>query len=474
MLSLRQALQQEGVASLRDLAAQAGIHRGPIRFRTRPCPLSLIWYNTAMKPVEVPYTLGSGAQPEHAYHGLCPDLDARDTDLDCQTANRDELVRRILDSGADAVGLCELFDDDVRGHFVDATSAIYHPVWGPDELGDDLQESGLLLLTRLPVLESHRFVFPHASFPDGLASKGILHVRLQLDDPEATPCDLVFTHLQNGDWDVNKKQCSDVGWFAAATSSIHQPCLLAGDWNNKDTHPNYEEMLARAQSPADLWLLADPNGKGSREGATLGLSDFEGRPAKDSPERVDYLFARRGHRKVAVPDRVTVERWRRGGRLDVSDHFGLRADFSRCLEVTSEAEGSLSRVEGRIVRFRALRETSGVGSDEICITLVLRGADGASESTSLTEGDMDSGDSRDAPHHDPAVLMGHPGESLTLLLDMSEKDVIGDDDVLSNAELHIPLQDLLAGAGHPVLYTLPRLTGDGADYAVEVEITAKL
>ncbi|KNE64493.1 hypothetical protein AMAG_19171 [Allomyces macrogynus ATCC 38327] len=111
--------------------------------------------------------------------------------------SRTELFTRLAPEHYDVMCLQEVFDPALR----DSIKSMAHRfdysycVDGPTtSLG---LTSGLLVLSKFPILESHKHLFYHgASTTDPLATKGLLAIKLQL--PHGDPLTVVSVHLQGG------------------------------------------------------------------------------------------------------------------------------------------------------------------------------------------------------------------------------------------------------------------------------------
>lgn len=481
MLSLRQALKCSGsnTPSVQGMREALGLHRGEIRLRRRSFPLTLIAYNTAL--------LHTGFYMD-SFGELVHEIERRERQ---KKKNTRAFIQYILESDADIIALGEVFDDDERDSIKKAVEGHYSTIRGPKSVRDDItfKGSGLLLLTRLPVIDEHRFAFSHVAGGvgegDEWAAKGVLHVRVKLDDGRHTPCDICLTHTQSeygharaSTWRALRAQLSDVGWFTLANRNSHWPAFIVGDLNvDGGNSEKYAEMMERLHHPVDLW-------KAMHEDAP-GFTFADGNTFKGSPrsggKRLDYALQHAGARLIPLPSSVDILRWRRGDR-DISDHFGLRVVYEEALEIVPSVDGSIRAVEARIRRLRALRETASDGwgylhdsheSDEVKLTLKLRDAHGREDKTKTSRSGIDTGETVEPKSHASARLPHDPGAHIDVHLRGKEIDDITSDDNMGSSSLRISREDLLLSGGKPIQRVMPRLARAGGDYAVEIEIRAE-
>jgi endonuclease/exonuclease/phosphatase family metal-dependent hydrolase len=205
-------------------------------------------------------------------------------------------------AGYDLVGLCEVFDDGYRQILLDAAqrspSAGFHVLWTPKPPGRSFANSGLLLLSRFPIVETHAITYTHASRflthgfrADAFAAKGALHARLLVSERGQMLVDCFLTHLESRSDAARARQLEDLARFIAEHGSPQRPAVLFGDLNvpadPADDVPRpgspYARLLAALGTShlswADVWPAA---GIG-----TAGTSDPL---ADDGARRIDYIF----------------------------------------------------------------------------------------------------------------------------------------------------------------------------------------
>ncbi len=245
----------------------------------------------------------------------------------------------------DIVGLNETFDDapreivmnQLRQAWGDDAHFVVHP--RPDEKRFN---GGLLIATRLPILESHFLHYSQASSPqkygllaDGFAAKGVLHGRIarSKDSSKDDYLDLFITHLEARDSSIRETQYPELAEFIKKFGDSSHPCLLMGDMNTrgnadaqKDSNSQYTRMLkiynsSRAsQFPfLDLWPQLRGDAPGGTDDPEKGEED----------ERIDYVFF---SNSPSAPHQLKPDSVRTNPFLDfeivaLSDHSAVEADF---------------------------------------------------------------------------------------------------------------------------------------------------
>ena len=117
-----------------------------------------------------------------------------------------EIGKKLADY--DIVGLCEVFDPQHSQKLYDAaqtaTNDAFHIACGPKRIGVHLIGSGLAILSRFPVEESHTVSYTEASRfvdsgfkADGFAAKGAVHARIRINDKPPSYLDCFLTHLES-------------------------------------------------------------------------------------------------------------------------------------------------------------------------------------------------------------------------------------------------------------------------------------
>jgi endonuclease/exonuclease/phosphatase family metal-dependent hydrolase len=200
---------------------------------------------------------------------------------DGQSAQRAKAAARLIArSGADVVCLNEAF---LRGDQVLSEIVETHPhraeLTGRASILTPLG-SGLRVASRVPLAEAPRGVFFRSrAGHDKFASKGVLHVRLDLGG-----LDLFVTHMQAGcspaEQASRERQAAEAGAFVRAASG-GRPFILAGDLNMSPcatVSPHCateEDAKCRARAFGELCREAGVRGEAA------GVSGREEQPAHE-------------------------------------------------------------------------------------------------------------------------------------------------------------------------------------------------
>ena len=196
---------------------------------------------------------------------------------------------------ADVVVCQEMWSNHVRNIFYTLVQEKYPYMYADNSWGKFLlgMHSGLMLISKYPIVRSGIHHFEHYRGPEHFAKKGVLGVELQVGNF----CVCVFTtHLQAGSggplfewWDKNELPTNIISGLEAR--EIRQfidhfagdiPCLLAGDFNidvNDSPPTEYENCLKALQ-----------NARNTYEGDSQ-LGSTWNDDGKQSSERIDHIFA---------------------------------------------------------------------------------------------------------------------------------------------------------------------------------------
>ena len=245
--------------------------------------------------------------------------------------NMEDIARHLNDAAYDVVFLQEAFlsaealeipGGDLRERLRRAVSGRYpYQALGPKG-GIAQWDSGLLILSRFPILERHTHEYEDGvGIPDNYVNKGILHARIQIGTERYQSIDVFTTHTQSGD--DNDDKVTRGGQFVEARRFIdrHRGTLewvLAGDLNvpgvlqtpNYDAialpqrervyteqQDEYSRMMATLGKPRDLWtefstVACTPNDRlPCDRGYTASVrgNDFRGEPYARG-NRLDYFL----------------------------------------------------------------------------------------------------------------------------------------------------------------------------------------
>jgi endonuclease/exonuclease/phosphatase family metal-dependent hydrolase len=264
-----------------------------------------------------------------------------------QPEYRAEKIGRWLAS-YDLVGLCEVFDDGYRQILLDAAQRSPPPafqvLWTPKPLGRAFANSGLLLLSRFPIVEQHEITYAHASRfltygfrADAFAAKGALHARLLVNERRQVQVDCFLTHLESRSEAARARQLDDLAKFIAEHGSPQRPAILFGDLNvpadpagdEPRTGSPYARLLAALGMSGlawgDVWPVC-----GAGAG---GTSDPQ---ADEGGKRIDYVFL-----SPLKPPASSAWRPTAAGALRLPDNEVAQGSLSDHAAVELEAELSL-------------------------------------------------------------------------------------------------------------------------------------
>jgi endonuclease/exonuclease/phosphatase family metal-dependent hydrolase len=175
------------------------------------------------------------------------------------------------------------------------------------------QQSGLMTLSRFPIIGGKFYPFSRAAFPDKFVNKGILKVTVQLSDGQVL--NIWNVHLQDGGPPaVRLSQVRElVAWVKAANDGQIAD-VVGGDFNCTPDSSLYRE-LSDALGPTVQELSGD-----------APFVTWDGLSAKPgSGETLDHIFVRRStpFQSVRADTHAAFSAGRPEDRL--SDHFGVEA-----------------------------------------------------------------------------------------------------------------------------------------------------
>ncbi len=208
---------------------------------------------------------------------------------------------------------------------------------GPD-LSNPLSDGGLLVLSKHAILQHHQLVYSNCAGADCLANKGVIHIRVQ--PPSAlTPYDIFYSHTQNieesGGQAALYSQLTQMYQLIAQTADPDHPTIVLGDLIIPAEMSNhYAQLLSRLHDPVDLWAAA---GHAVAIGFTLTATNNFYQNDEDNPQqnqRLDYILMRAGRKVIPIVASMGILAFTRNGRF-ISDHFGLRAVFGECAQVSA-------------------------------------------------------------------------------------------------------------------------------------------
>ncbi|MCC7442453.1 MAG: sphingomyelin phosphodiesterase [Bdellovibrionales bacterium] len=255
-----------------------------------------------------------------------------------------EIARRLVDTGADVIALQEVFSRRAIAALGEL-SGFPHRAWGEQAPGGFQQGSGLLLLSRYPIVTTARTRYSRATGTDRLACKGALHARLAL--PSGRELDLFNTHLNAGGPEADAlraHQARELVDFTLQHAARGAPQVVVGDFNFtprcgayaafardsglRDAHPDYLDAVREGRRPAPggrpvildrvRWqgLSFDPE-----------RNPFSRQYSPQTPScRIDQVWVGGSASLEVAETQLFFDHPRSCGR-PLSDHFGVGADL---------------------------------------------------------------------------------------------------------------------------------------------------
>jgi len=240
---------------------------------------------------------------------------------------------RLADLPADVIAFQEVWTGAARDVLLEhGVRAGYLHNWFLD---DAIGGSGLLVLSRLPFIESHFEPFALSGYPEQLdngeflSGKGFAHLRVPGPDG---PITILNTHLhaRYGSRVSHQFAPHRIGQIIQLASRVHahdEPVVMAGDFNFEDDRPEYHvltgltgmrDCAVEADGRCETVLYANPYRR---------LKPHE----KTSGRRIDYVFVRDGSEAALKTQKLgrifdgTFEI--DGKRASYSNHAGLLAEI---------------------------------------------------------------------------------------------------------------------------------------------------
>jgi len=201
--------------------------------------------------------------------------------------------------------------------------------FGPGKSGLNIG-SGVVVLSKFPILETDTVKFEGCAGTDCFANKGAVRARVEL--PGVGAVDIVGTHLNaDGKDSLRSSQLAQIdAMLARATSGV--PVLFGGDLNFHSESVPYDELVSLAGYRD---LHADYRALNPGLDAVRWFG-FTYDPVRNSnllldrpfrrPDRLDYIMARDGACTVIRVKETALLLDREVAGLHLSDHFGVRAD----------------------------------------------------------------------------------------------------------------------------------------------------
>ena len=383
------------------------------------------------------------------------------------------------------------------GSVLGPLGAIAGGIFGGIEGKDAPLNGGLMLLSRHPISRSTRTIYHHGAGEDELSYKGVLHARIR---PHGHPCeyDIFLSHTQNltpivGEDDAKDalgQQIRDLAAFIRACREPAYPALLMGDLNVDAFDPAHRGLLDLLHSELSPGVnmvprvvlppgqtRARPEATSESDASKISAfndgnddrSELDDKRFGPNSQRLDYFFTWPGllYEPAFADAEVRVIQSSPG--KDLSDHYGIRCRQTSVIQRLPAGLRAGTSVTVKPVRFRCLQTTDGPGSDEVEFTIGCITANGQEHwTTSKRFEDIDPGS--EGSFDLRPLRVADPDEFVMITARAKEIDTLSADDDLGITQVTLGWRELAAFGPAPVRIGLPRLTGDGAEYVVEVEV----
>lgn len=255
---------------------------------------------------------------------------------------------RLADLPADVVAFQEVWTEGARDVLLGAAvRAGYLHHWFLEEA---IGGSGLVVLSRLPIVESYFEPFALSGYPEQLDNGEFLSgkgfVRLRLLGPEG-PFTLFNTHLharygKRAAHQFAPHRIGQIIQLASRAQERSEPVLMVGDFNFDDHRPEYHVLTGLTGMRDAAAELDDCRPTVLYGGPYRGKQRHKSKRGK----RVDYVFVRDGSRAALRPlrlDRIFDDPLElEGGPAAYSNHVGLLAEVE-VSPVASTGRYSLSQ-----------------------------------------------------------------------------------------------------------------------------------
>jgi hypothetical protein len=149
-------------------------------------------------------------------------------------------------------------------------------VMGPDRGHLNIrQDSGLIILSKYPIIESSAMTYSSSSSSDRLANKGVLYARIQVSSSEGDYIHVFNTHIQSHDYSETRlAQISELMDFISGIIKSDKdnirPILIIGDFNVTAEKPDNWMELADISPPE----TEDPPSSGHSDNEIIEYKEF--------------------------------------------------------------------------------------------------------------------------------------------------------------------------------------------------------
>ena len=203
--------------------------------------------------------------------------------------------------------------------------------FGPGKSGAKIS-SGVVILSKFPIVETETIKYSQCAGMDCLANKGA--VRARLDVPDVGKVDVVGTHLSSDGKDSLRSAQLEEVFALLERAQGDVPVLFGGDFNFhsetapysdmvggmgfRDLHAEYRARHPELDSISWFGFTYDPDRN----------SNLNWQAPFSRAERLDYIWAKDGACAGVVVDQTSLLLDQAVGGLHLSDHFGVKADLT--------------------------------------------------------------------------------------------------------------------------------------------------
>ncbi|MCX6929744.1 MAG: endonuclease/exonuclease/phosphatase family protein, partial [Verrucomicrobia bacterium] len=175
------------------------------------------------------------------------------------------------------------------------------------------QQSGLVTLSKFPILGGEFYPFSRAAYPDRFVNKGVLKVTVQL--PRGQVLNVWNVHLQEGDWPkIRRSQVRELVSRVQAAKDGQIADLIGGDFNCTPESPSCR-ILANSLGPSVLQL-----------DGTAPFVTWDKLSAKPGAgQTIDYIFIRESASCQTVQAAAHVAFAAAALEHRLSDHLAIEA-----------------------------------------------------------------------------------------------------------------------------------------------------
>lgn len=245
-------------------------------------------------------------------------------------------------NGYDAIVFSELFDNSRRETFLNAISSEYPHQTSVVDASGDIEDGGVLIVSRWPIETSDHIVFNDCGSEDCLSAKGVKYARI---NKGGNKFHVFGTHAQAftgaDNQAIRVKQFQQMRSYVDSKNiASAEPVIMAGDFNvDKEDYPQeYADMLNTLSA---IEVVNANAYKYTADGAKNGWHDNEA-------EILDYVLYSSRHlapsssaATVIIPRSITDSVFE---KYDLSDHFAVRADMTFNLPANDPNETPLGDV----------------------------------------------------------------------------------------------------------------------------------